>query len=259
VDILRLPKDVTQPVHGIGSLFFDAHGALLVQVGKPGDYPKAWADYEGSVLALLPGRGTEGGHTALPIPLWRRVAAVLRRESTLPVARGLRAPFTGTQWRGLLIIGDVGASGPHSYEEIDVYKGQWADFGWPECQASHLHGPYTPPILAYRRNDPGLTVDDPEGVPSEGRSIIVGVVYEGADTDRYQGTLDRRLLYADFYLGFLRGARLNDRAEVEDDVFLMHLPHLTSMRIGPDGHVYGVTAFGDKGLFRLVLRRPPGR
>jgi hypothetical protein len=104
-----------------------------------------------------------------------------------------------------------------------------------------------------------LTVDDPEGVPSEGRSIIVGVVYEGADTDRYQGTLDRRLLYADFYLGFLRGARLNDRAEVEDDVFLMHLPHLTSMRIGPDGHVYGVTAFGDKGLFRLVLRRPPGR
>ncbi|HEX7929157.1 MAG TPA: hypothetical protein VF678_16295, partial [bacterium] len=131
--------------------------------------------------------------------------------------------------------------------------------GWPRCQDPGLHGDFTPPIIAYRRNDPGVTLDDPEAIKSEGRSVIVGVVYEGAPVDRYQGALDRRLIYGDFYLGFTRGARLNGKAEVEDDVFMMHLPSWTSMRIGPDGYVYGVTAIGDKGLFRLILKRPPGK
>lgn len=112
-------------------------------------------------------------------------------------------------------------------------------------------------MISYRRNDHTVTEDDPETPDTNARSVIVGVVYEGASTDRYQGTLDGRLLYGDFFLGFLRGAKLNDRGEVVDDVFLMHLPNLTSMRIGPDGYIYGVTAFGDKGLFRLILKRTP--
>jgi glucose/arabinose dehydrogenase len=266
VDILRLAKDRTQDVHGIGALHFSDRftdplsnaGVLLAQVGKPGDASAVWADYEGAILALLPGRGPAGGYTALPTPVAGRALAFLRRESTLPVARGLRSPFTGAPWRGRIIIGDVGASGAHSHEEVNVFTGG-EDFGWPRCQDPHLHGDFTPPIIAYRRNDPAVTVDDPEAVASEGRSVIVGVVYDGVGTDRYRGTLNRRLLYGDFYLGFLRGARLTDQAQVEDDVFLMHLPSFSSMRIGPDGFIYGVTAIGDKGFFRLLLKRPPGQ
>ncbi len=253
VEILRFAKDNRENFHGIAGMRFDRAGVLQVQVGDPTDHSQQWGDYQGKLLGIVPGRGPGGGYELPPATLWQRLRGVFRFGSPLILADGLRAPFSSTQWRDYLIMGDVGGNGPWSQEEIDVYRAPGQNFGWGVCEQPLLHADFDPPAIAFRRGDPGVDADDALSNQTDRRSVIVGVVYDGAAADRYAGLLERRLLYADFFLGFLRGARLSGTAQVEDDVFLMHLPFLTSMRIGPDGSIYGVTALGTQGLFRLIL------
>jgi glucose/arabinose dehydrogenase len=254
-DVIRLPKDTRVKYHGIGSLAFLPERVLLIQVGDPTKHAQAWRDPEGKLLAVVPDLDDDGGYRAPTMPFLERIRAFWNFGFSIVAAGGLRAPFSGTLWNNQLIMGDVGGTGPNSVEEINIFTRRGQNFGWGACEDPVLHGKFDPPIIAYRRSDPAVVADDPEAPNTDARSVIVGVVYDGVATDRYQGALTRRLLYSDFYLGFLRGARLNHLGEVEDDVLLTHLPFLTSMAIGPDGYIYGTTAMGRVGLFRVIPRR----
>lgn len=285
VDVIRFAKEDRHHFHGIAALYFDREGALLVTVGDPTDYSQNPRELQGKVLRLIPGHGPNGGYS-LPSYGWTQwLSMLLGLRPPLIQGMGLRAPFQATPWRGGLIIGDVGGNGPYSYEKINLYRTVGQNFGWGACGDPLQLADYDPPIITYRRNDhtafddmtapdpaptrPGATVEpgqadmqkrllrpahDPRQGETEARTVVVGVVYEGGPNDRYGGTLDGRLLYADFYLGFIRGAALGEDGRVTDDVFLTRQHFVSGMIVGHDGYIYLTTAVGEYGLLRLVRR-----
>ncbi|MCZ6784387.1 MAG: PQQ-dependent sugar dehydrogenase, partial [Proteobacteria bacterium] len=140
VDVLRFPKDDALEVHGIGGLHFTGDGTLLVAVGDPSqDHAQRPFDLEGKLLAVPPEHLKPGFFV---IPHGARFAT-LRSFLSWPrptiVASGLRAPFSLTPWRGMLLIGDVGDDGWGSHEEIQLYSAPGANYGWPECRDPDLH------------------------------------------------------------------------------------------------------------------------
>ena len=254
VDILRISKDNTNKYHGIGAIHFNPQGILLVPVGDPTEHAQKNWHFEGKLLGLIPGRGPKGGYSAPDLGWWHLLRGTIVHGSAIVMASGLRSPWTATPWGDWLIIGDVGGNGAFSTEEINAVHRPGLNFGWGACEDPHLHGPYTPPSIFFRRNDPVPEQDYGDPPQTSARSVLVGAVYDNPTQDRYGGKLNGRLLYGDFYLGFIRGALLNEEGAVTDDVFLAKLPFASNLRIGPDGYIYAVTAFGEQGLLRLVPR-----
>ena len=256
VDILRTAKDAKNDYHGVGNLAFDDQGMLLVPIGDPTSHAQRGWRLQGRLLGIIPGRGAEGGHSSPDIGLWDTLWGYATGSVPIALANGLRAPWSITPWRNLVIIGDVGASSTHSTEEINVYSQRGQNFGWGACRDPLMHREFVPPTIYYRRNDAAVSADDPQAVRTRSRSVLVGPVYDlhGA-ADRYDGALRNRLLYTDFYLGFVRGAELDQEGNVKDDVFLTHLPFVTDFIVAPDGFVYAVIGFGEHGMMRLQLRK----
>jgi len=266
VDVIRFPKDDRSHYHGIAGMMFDRDGALLITVGDPTDHAQRAFQPEGKLLRLLPRHGPQGGY-ALPHygpAEWLRL--VLTGGNPLYVAMGLRAPFTATPWQGRFIIGDVGGNGPYSWEKINLYERPGQNFAWGACSNPDLMGSDVPPIIAYRRGDPAAAEDMPP-VPRAGpgagqappgdidaRTVVVGLVYPEGGADPYGDALDGRLLYGDFYMGFVRGARLAPDGHVLDDVYLLRENFITGMTLGDDGYIYATTAVGEFGVLRLIPR-----
>lgn len=251
VDVLRVPKHKNK-FHGIGAIHFNSKGVLLIPIGDPVSFGQDRRSEQGKLLGILPKHDAEGGYKVPDWGVWHQLKAWVTGPPIV-LASGLRSPWTATLWKDTLFIGDVGGDGPYSYEEINYFYTPEMNFGWGACVDPQLHGDFVPPVLAYRRNDTASFKDVPNGSKAGHRSVWVGVVYDNFSIDRYQGKLKQFLIYGDFYLGFVRGAKLNQQGQVIDDVFLMHLPYLTNLRIGRDGYIYALAATGEQGLYRLRL------
>ena len=278
VDVIRFPKDDRSHYHGIAGMMFDGQGALLIAVGDPTDHAQRAFHPEGKLLRLLPGHGPQGGYTLPDYGPAQWMRLVLTGGNPMYVAMGLRAPFASTPWEGRFIIGDVGGNGPHSWEKINLYEQPGQNFAWGSCSNPDLMGGDVPPIIAYRRGNPAAA-DDMPGVGDEAagmdgadgglakrlapraqappgdieaRTVFVGLVYPEGGADPYNDALDGRLLYGDFYMGFVRGARLGPDGRVLDDVYLMRENFITGMALGEDGTIFATTAVGQFGVLRLI-------
>ncbi|KAB2838971.1 PQQ-dependent sugar dehydrogenase, partial [bacterium] len=166
-------------------------------------------------------------------------------------ALGLRNPFTlVVDDEGDLFMGDVGAGG---FEEINCLYFQGENYGWPTCE-----GPCVPnnpnfvnPIHGYRHGDNTFNDQDPEDNSSGGESIMVAVYYTG---DQYGGVFTNKLIYNEFFKGWVRLLTLNVFDQVTADEHIGHIEGLTGLQENPaDGLLYGVTLFGGDRIVRMDL------
>jgi hypothetical protein len=70
----------------------------------------------------------------------------------------------------------------------------------------------------------------------------VGIEYRPTQ-DRYNGLLTGKMLYGDFYLGFVRAIMIDDAGAVVSDGPLGHLDLPVAWQQGKDGYVYAGTMF----------------
>ncbi len=243
--------------HNGGSLLFDENN-LLIGVGDGGGGGSSNTSANigqrgntrlGKVLRIAPHRiDGEGGFS---IPAEGNGGG----SGDLPeiFARGLRNPFTMTGGTGFTLVGDVGAVGAGSFEEINLITRSGQNFGWPQVEGPGGSSAFTDPIGGYSHTT-GLQQnnnEDPEENSGGGVSIMVGSFYTGP---RYRGFLSNTLIYSDFFQGFVRGLRLNQGEEVTEDLHLGHLEGISSIQQSPDGFLYATSLFGSDRIMRIELR-----
>ncbi len=255
--IIEFPKsDSPSPGsnHNGGGLAFDSAGRLLIGVGDGGGSGSADPAAEigqdpstrlGKILRVNPNRTPgEGGFT---LPSEGNSGPV----DTFPeiFALGLRNPFTLVAREVAAFIGDVGASG---FEEINLADTAGLNFGWPFAEGPADNPMYQDPIHGYAHGDTRFNAEDPEGSATAvtPKSIMLGTFYSGP---RYDEALDNRLIYAEFYAGWVRGLELDSNNKVLSDRHLTHLAGMTALKQGPDGFLYAVSLFQSDRLLKLEL------
>ncbi|HKY64164.1 MAG TPA: PQQ-dependent sugar dehydrogenase [bacterium] len=247
-----------QGQHNGGALIFDDNGDLILGVGD-GFFPESAEEAEAhsdlaqddsSFLGKLIKVDPEG------------------IDAPAIVAKGLRNPFTASRIPGLgMVVGDVGFE---TYEELNLYPfgGPYLNFGWPLEEGPKAGSLFSQPIGGFDHCDPTNQDADPSGHDAS-KSIAVkrhaGVVhecgseiitaagfYEGQEPDPYGGQLDRTLIYAAAYYGYIRGITIDDQGVPSNDRHLAHFPGVTSFTVGQDGHLYGVSIFASNQVLKMI-------
>lgn len=242
-------KEPPKPYHMGGILQFLPDKSLLIAVGdaERQELSQDPRDLNGKLLRIMPGRGDQTGYT---IP---DDNPHVGDPAFLPeiVAMGFRAPFRG-YWHkpGRFYIADVGAE----HEEIDLWTGGAADFGWGH--GLNTDGPDVPagvtPPLVWWNVDQDWSKEDPEYRGETRVAAGVAFVYE-SPKDRYHGQLTGRLLFYDIKRGWIRSAGLGDRGEILEHRHVGHFENNAQMLVGRDGYVYAVAYSGPPRLVRMRL------
>ena len=140
-------------------------------------------------------------------------------------------------------MGDVGWL---TYEEINLVTEPGQNFGW-----SAVEGPCT-------LNCTGLT-DPIHAYPHDfgAASIWVGREYLPIGPDRYDGHLNGKMLYGDFYGDFIHMVELDENNEIILDQKIGEHERITSWGQGTDGYLY-VTVFDEDStvLYRVMPASP---
>jgi hypothetical protein len=246
VEILEVATDdiPDEDWHRFGSMGFEPDGETLwALLGDSFIMSTAQdtSDKFGSLLRIVPSRDpVEGGYE----PASGNAFDEDEGDPSI-FAYGFRSPWRGTlDSRGRYWVGDVGLV---TREEVNLVTEAGQNFGW-----SVAEGPCTSncddlvdPKAHYGRNgDDDYDYEDPEAEPNVRRAVWVGDVYDSPSTDRYFGFHDDLLIFGDFFMGWVRGLRVDADGELTDDVFLGHLPAVTSFRVAPDGYMYALTLDG---------------
>jgi glucose/arabinose dehydrogenase len=241
--------------HNGGGMVFGPDGALYVGVGDGGG-----SGGEDTILALAQDGTNPLGkiHRILPNRNPGEGGALVSEIH----GRGFRNPFTLVSGPAGLFVGDVGST---RVEEVDLVPEPGLNFGWPLTEGPSSLFNFVNPIHSYGHTDNQFAKEDPteidfdviEGDADEAeigpQSVIVGAFYEGG---QYGGELDGRLIYSDFFLGWVRGFKLKENEEgleIDDDRHLGHLNGLTSLQRGPDGFLYAISLFGSDHILRVEL------
>jgi hypothetical protein len=240
--------------HNGGGIVFGPDGALYVGVGDGGG-----AGGEDTILALAQDGTNPLGkiHRILPNRNPGEGGAFVSEI----YGRGLRNPFTLAVGPDGIFAGDVGST---RVEEIDLLPEPGLNFGWPITEGPSSLFNFVNPLHSYEHTDNKFAKEDPtesdfdviEGDADEGAnplSVIVGAFYDGGG---YDGELNGRLIYSDFFQGWVRGFKLkedDDGLRIDDDKHLGHLNGLTSLQLGPDGFLYAISLFGSDHVLRVEL------
>ncbi len=256
VDIMTWSVGSGPGYHSIGSMGFDAQGAMWILHGEL--YTSAQAQNLntnlGKLLRIIPSRAPgQGGYTPAPD---NPFAADAKPRSAI-YAWGLRSPWRGVLTaRGHWVIGDVQ---DQMNEEVNVVTGKGQNFGWPGSSGA-CTGMCSAPITYYRgARDPydGQGNEVKEG--RQGRAVWVGAQYGDCGNDRYRGALTGVVLFGDFYAGWVRGLVLDDAGKMTKDVNMGELGTVSSMAQHEDGHLfvttlgpYGTAAGERAGLWRAL-------
>lgn len=230
--------------NAVGALAFAPDGTLWVNMGDRGNRTAA-ADTKnelGAVLRLIPQKQQAANGYTVP-----RGNPFSSPYSKIVYAYGLRNPWRGAfDSQGRYWVADVGAD---AMEEIDVVTKPGQNFGWPDSEGNQCRAPdctaATLPVLtwdhlashAYVTSDPLLKT------PPRFRAAWVGTEYLQGSNDPYKGLLTGKMLYGDFYAGFVRGVTLADDGTVEKDVYLGHLELPVAWRQAKDGYLYAGTMY----------------
>ncbi len=236
------------PYHMGGILEFLPDKTLLIAVGdaeRP-ELSQDPTDLNGKLLRIRPRRSPEGGYD-VPDDNPRGTDPRLRPEIA---AVGLRAPFRGFLHGGKdLWFGDVGAV----HEEVNVWRGGFADFGWGRSATSDGPlgtSPCVDPLVHWSlKRD--FAVDDPDYNGETRLSAAAGPIYEARGGDRYAGRLTGRLIFYDIMRGWIRAGAVTAGATLGSHEHIGHRQFIGELIEGDDGFIYGVTWVGPQGLFRF--------
>ena len=251
VNVIRFSRrEAPAPYHMGGVAKFLPDKTLLLMSGdaeRP-ELSQDRKDLNGKMIRIRPKPGPEGGYEVpadnphVGDPAWAPEI----------VAHGLRAPFRAHLRRGKdLWFGDVGAI----YEEINVWRGGTADFGWG-------HGPITDgddapegtvkPLVKWSQAV-DFAAEDPDYAGETRLAAGFGVIYEDVATDRYQGFLSGKGIFFDIMRGWIRAGTITDDGRIVDHRHVGHRQFVSDMVVGRDGYVYGVTWDAPVSVFRLRL------
>lgn len=171
-------------------------------------------------------------------------------------AYGLRSPWRGTRdRRGRFFIGDVGE---YRREEVNLVSAAGQNLGWPrhEGACNESCDGLTNPLTTYgRSSEEPYVFDDPDTNPQTRRAVWVGEVYEAPPVQRYYGLFDERVVFGDFYTGWVRALRVDDAGGLMDDLPVGHLTSVSAWHTGPDGFMYALTHDGTLHRAVQVLER----
>lgn len=236
-------EDPPEDWHRFGSLGFEPDGETLWLLLGDHFFRDSSQDTStpfGSLLRIIPNRD-EGGSGYEP------AAGNAFGDGTSDpsiYAFGFRSPWRAARdSRGRFFVGDVGE---YRREELNLVTEAGQNFGWPRFEGactSACDG-LEDPITSYgRASDEPYVLDDPDTDPETRRAVWVGDVYEGV-RDRYYGLFDGRVIFGDFYAGWVRALVPDEQDAAGQDQLVGHLTHITAWHIGPDGYMYALTLDG---------------
>jgi hypothetical protein len=162
-------------------------------------------------------------------------------------ATGLRNPWRLADCGLTICISDAGSD---YYEEINIYSSVGMNFGYPRSEGPE-EGAWDEPLITWSDDDLTNPLADKDGPGRTGfmNAPMVGV---RLSDKAYGGRLDKTLLYADVYDGWVRGAVLEEDGSLTEDLPIASLQYLSSMVEDSTGTVWA-TNFA-KGLYRLDFR-----
>lgn len=230
--------------NAVGGMAFAPDGALWMNVGDHGRKENArdTTNELGAILRLSPQKQpTQNGYT---VPKGNPFSK--DPDSRVVYAYGFRDPWRGAfDARGRYWVAD---DGDDRYEEIDVVTGPGQDFGWPDSEGPACESDCSPFVLPVRFWDssashPFVREDALAKNPPRFRRAWVGLEYNPQKSDPYKGLLTGKMLYGDFFVGFVRGIALDGEGEVVSDQHLGHLELPVAWQQGRDGYVYAATMY----------------
>jgi len=236
--------------HNGGSLLFDDDGNLLMGVGDGGGGASSNVSEGisqnitlrlGKILRIVPNKIAGSGGFTIPTGGNDGPSGALPEIYSI----GLRNPFTMALGNVVFFVGDVGLG---TYEEIDLVSQGGENFGWPDTEGPTTNPNFVSPFHGYAHDDDTFTNEDPDAVITNLISIMVLHFYTGT---KYNGLLNNRLLYSEFFVGWVRGLKLDANNNIVSDNQLGHVTGMTSLQQGPDGFLYGVSLFGSDKILRL--------
>ncbi|MCE9624812.1 MAG: PQQ-dependent sugar dehydrogenase, partial [Deltaproteobacteria bacterium] len=246
--IIEFTKTGNATNHNGGSLVFMDLNHMAAGVGEGADAPQAQdlGSRLGKIHRFIPSRTVGVGG----LDAGSEDNGVSPTEPTTYV-RGLRNPFTiVVDDEGDLFLGDVGAS---SFEEIDCVYQAGENYGWPNCEGDcePFNIAFQDPLHGYAHGDNTFNNQDPEANPTGAESIMAAAFYQGT---QYGGVFTDKLIYNEFFAGWVRLLSLNVLDQVTKDEHIGHLTGLTGLHENPaDGLLYGVSLFGDDHIQRMDL------
>ncbi|MFZ5475929.1 MAG: hypothetical protein ACOZNI_04065 [Myxococcota bacterium] len=196
--------------------------------------------------------GAAWGNRLLAFAVDRDTAAVTPAfdvwENPYTVALGLRNPWRLADCGAAICVADPGST---EWEEIDLYAGAGANFGYPYVEGPGGPDLYEPPAFAWHDDDTTWIDADRDGPGRAGfvNSPFVGVRASGRG---YGGRLDGWLLFGEIYDGWVRALRVDDAGVAGDSVAIAHTPYILGMVEAPDGTIYAADMSG--AVHALVLR-----
>ena len=274
VRIIDFKKNTSASNHNGGGMVFAPDGTLLASVGDGGGGGASNGQLNtnllGVVVRINPSLVTAVGGYSLPISgnmfaaNNTQCSGVATSATPCPeiLAMGLRNPFRMSMAGNIVFLGDVGSA----FEEINSFDYSAVDtsnptnFGWSTHDgfigSSGIPG-YRNPIVFYNRNDSiaaAFRAEDPQGSQSGNASIMIGDIYGDLG---YEGELDNKLFFAEFYDGFMRAVGVDSNGDITDSdgvpgLHIIHRGQVSSMVEGPDGYIYFTTLFGPSMVYRLV-------
>ncbi len=235
----------TRSIHGITAIRFDAAGAMLISVGEKGRAENAQdlTNPLGKIVRIIPNRDAAGEGYQVPAD---NPFVGGDPSDDIVFAYGLRNPWraefdsAGRYW-----MADVGST---FTEEINVALRPGQNFGWPRtegpCKAA-CDG-ISDPVISYSRSvDNAFIRDDAFARTStKFRVAWVGKEYVPEQVDRYDGLLTGKMIYGEWYVGWMRAVSVGPDGAVESDMPIGHLPFAVSFDTGSDGYHYAGTMFG---------------
>jgi len=195
----------------------------------------------GKILRINPSRDPKvGGFTDAS-------NGVSNEEPTI-YAPGLRNPFT------LLLDEDsdlfVGDVGNNTFEEINCVYFAGENYGWPLCE-----GPCNPTNPNFRDPTHGYSHDnlafDQDSINGP-KAIMANAYYLGSC---YGGEFTKKIIYSEFYDGWIRLLTMDVSEQVSDDHHIGHLKGLVNLHVNPaDGLLYGTSLGSSDQIQRMVLQ-----
>lgn len=244
VMVVSLDQDPPEYWHRFGSFGFEPDGETMwVLLGD--HFVRQGAQDSsnpfGSLLRIVPERSSGGsGYRAAAGNAFEAGAG-----DPSVYAYGLRSPWRGTRdQRGRFFIGDVGE---YAREEVNLVSAAGQNLGWPrhEGACSESCEGLTNPLTTYgRSSEEPYVFDDPDTNPQTRRAVWVGEVYEDPSVQRYYGLFDGRVVFGDFYTGWVRALRVDDAGALVDDIPVGNLTSISAWHTGPDGFMYALTHDG---------------
>ncbi len=229
---------VDTPGPGIGTLAFATDGMMWANIGDRGRevHAQDLTDELGKIIRLQPlKRSNVSGFT--PAGAFMRDLP----KSELGYAYGFRNPWRGAfDALGRYWIADIGAIN----QEINVVTSPGQNFGWPladglVCRRDNCTNIIRPLRTWDASAAHEFVLDDPLAKEqSSFRAAWVGTEYRPAANDPYKGFLTGKMLYGDFYMGFVRGMMLDSEERVIRDEHLGHIDLPVAWRQGSDGFLY---------------------